>query len=136
MRARWMTSPARMTTVAPTIISAMVIADMGPPYCLCYLSGKIRQIAGSCANSMNHKGHEGTQRKFEIIEFPCPPLSAGDTRSKYRQPALDETATNRRSGRNPFILFLRVSVPPWCKGFAFGCLTVQACDHIPMLHGK
>src|SRR6266851_2468526 len=53
--------------------------------------------------------------------FPCPRHSAGDTRSKYRRSAPDENRMNYRSARNPFIFFLRVSVPPWCKGLVFGC---------------
>src|SRR5216684_1517100 len=46
--------------------------------------------------------------------FPCPPpLSAGDTRSKYRRSALDETAMNHRGRKEPIHLFppcLRASV--------------------------
>src|SRR5258708_6062240 len=34
---------------------------------------------------------------------------------------------NHRSGRHPFIFFLRVSVPPWCKGLVFGCGFVALC---------
>src|SRR5258708_763656 len=35
--------------------------------------------------------------------FPCPHLSAGETSSKYRHSALDETARSRRSESVPFI---------------------------------
>src|SRR5258708_30745106 len=35
--------------------------------------------------------------------FPCPHLSDGETSSKYRHSALDETTRSRRSEEDPFI---------------------------------
>src|SRR5258708_22201367 len=40
--------------------------------------------------------------KSPAFVFPRPHLSAGDTRSKYRHSALDETVRSRRSEEDPF----------------------------------
>src|SRR6267142_6499687 len=82
------------------------------------------------STSPRHQKMECTELRLTrwVAAFPWPRFS--DARilgSKYRNLGFD-CAKPRRAGTNQFIFcFLRASVPPWCKGLAFGCGCVTLC---------
>ncbi|SRR5216684_1527180 len=86
--------------------------------------------------TLSPSGRRGNRIKARILPvtrevwvFPWPHFSDTGTISKYRYSALDGTAGDPagRRGTHLFFAVLRVSVTPWCKGFAFGCGFVAVC---------
>src|SRR6266850_8332654 len=67
-----------------------------------------------------------TMRRMGFDCFPCSPLSAGGTGSKYRWSALDESAMNHRVREKTIYLF-----PPCLRGSVVQrfCLPVAAASH-------
>src|SRR5258708_5422933 len=53
--------------------------------------------------------------------LPCPHLSDGEMGWKYRNPGFGPNHETSGPGSSRYLyVFLRASVPPWCKGLVFG----------------
>src|SRR6267142_4689512 len=90
----------------------------GPPGLRC-----IQTQGFDISTSPLHQKMEYTELRLThgVATFPWPRFSDARIQVRNIETLFLDTAKPRRSGTNPSIFwFLRDSVAPWCKGFAFG----------------
>jgi len=96
-----------------------------------FLQERIIDISNLCQHRKNEATESPGPRSVTGgigALIPCPQLSAGEMKFETAtpRPGRDRGCRGAKTIHLSFG-FLRASVPPWCKGFVFGCGYVAPC---------